>query len=284
MRNAWTFIAGVLFAGFVMLWSAPVAVVMLLLAGSGGQLNLFHAFSGESVFGARDVDGRLQARMANVAFRPLLVAMPGEPRPRRLLTRLEVIDGDVFDGSGRSLGRVRLDAWPLDQSADLMNAPLYTVVAPGRKASLDDDGFLNVENGTRHSVYALSSGQWLFDYDGTVAGFAAEGEPRRLLAAAAADDEMPAGSVAVVTYASPQGVIARLLVSAADSTRARLLRTSVSLVRPTLRVDSAGFRWVELSMPAGTIRVPLMGDRLDLARAEVPVGLRLGEFKSWQGG
>ncbi|MBI2242243.1 MAG: hypothetical protein HYU59_15755 [Magnetospirillum gryphiswaldense] len=282
MRNAWTFIAGLMFAGFVMLWSAPAAVLMMVLAASGGHVNLFHAFSGESLFGAREVDGRLEARMVNVTFRPMMLVLPGDPRPRRLLLRLEVMDSDVFDGSNQGLGRVRLDAWPLDQSVDLMHPPLYTLVVPGRQALLDDSGMMNVANGNRHSAYSLSSGQWLFDYDGTFASFAIEGEQRRYLAAAAADDEMPPGSVAVVSYAGPQGLITRLLVTSPDTTRARLLRTSVSLIRPTVRVDPAGGRWVDLAMPAGTIRVPMLGDTLDIGRAEVPVGLALAEFKSWK--
>jgi len=282
MRNAWTFIAGLLFAGFVMVWSAPVAILMVALAASGGNINLFHAFSGESVFGAREVNGRLEARMVNVSFRPMMVVMPGDPRPRRLLLRLEVMDADVFDGSNQSLGRVRLDAWPLDQSVDLMQAPLYTLVVPGRQAVLDDGGMMVVDNGNRHSAYSLSAGQWLFDYDGSFASFTIEGERRRYLAAAAADDEMPPGSVAVVSFAGPQGLITRLLVTSSDSTRARLLRTSVSLIRPMVRQDPAGGRWVDLAMPAGTIRVPMLGDILDISRAEVPVGLALAEFKNWK--
>lgn len=282
MRNAWTFIAGLLFAGFVMLWSAPVALVMVVLAASSGSVNLFHAFSGESVFGAREVDGRLEARMVNVSFRPMMLVLPGDPRPRRLLLRLEVMDADVFNGSNQGLGRVRLDAWPLDQSVDLLQPPLYTLVVPGRQAVLDDGGLLTVANGNRHGAYSLSSGQWLFDYDGSFASFTVEGERRRYLAAAAADDEMPPGSVAVVSYAGPQGLITRLLVTASDTTRARLLRTSVSLIRPAVRQDPAGGRWIDLAMPAGTIRVPMLGDTVDINRAEVPVGLALSEFKNWK--
>ncbi|AVM76264.1 hypothetical protein [Magnetospirillum gryphiswaldense] len=280
MRHAWTFLIGLFFAGFVMMWSAPIGIAVAVLAGLGGQINLFHAFSGESVFGVRDVGGRLQGRMVNVSFRPTMVPVIGEPRPRRLLLRLEVIDVDVFDGSN-GLGRVRLDAWPLDGAVDVLQPPLYTVVAPGRKAIIDDENVLSVENGNRRSAYSLATGEWLYDADGAVVTYTTEGDRRRLLAAAAADDEMPPGSVAVVTLASPQGVLKRLLIAASDPTRARLLRTSVSLIRAGIRSEPAGLRWVDLAMPAGTIRVPLSGDVLDLARAEVPVGLKISEFKAW---
>lgn len=283
MRYVWTFLAGMCFAGFVMLWSAPVAIVVAVLAGWGGHINLFHSFSGESVFGVRNDDGRLLARMVNVSFRTAMVPLDGDSRPRRILLRLEVIDTDVFDGAP-GLGRVRLDAWPLEETRDVTRAPLYTVVAAGRKAEIDDDGTLTVDSGdNRRSVYALSSGDWLFDTDGPVTSFSVEGDRRRLLAAAAVGDEMPAGGVAVVTLASPQQVLGRILLSADDPTRARLLRSSVASSRPLVRGDGQSGRWVELTMAAGSIRVPVDGDRLDLSRAEFPAGLRLGVMSAWGG-
>ena len=96
MRFVWTFIIGLLFAGFVMLATAP-----LMLAGIGAAAwalkgSMFSALSGESVFGVREKDGRLDGRMVNVTFQTQHVPMPGEPRPRRMLLRLEVTNADVF--------------------------------------------------------------------------------------------------------------------------------------------------------------------------------------------
>ncbi|HSV30154.1 MAG TPA: hypothetical protein VLL76_11375, partial [Candidatus Omnitrophota bacterium] len=115
MRFAWTFYAGLTFAGLTLLISAPfmgaVALTIWLLRGE-----LWTALSGESLFAVRNEDGRTAGQMVNVGFHTVMVAVPGEPRPRRLLLRLEVRNPDVFADS-RGEGRVRLDAWPLDDAA-----------------------------------------------------------------------------------------------------------------------------------------------------------------------
>lgn len=279
MRNVWALLAGVFFAGYVMLWSVPLVVVAALVVGWAGPINLFHAFSGESVFGVRNIDGRMQARLVNVNFITALVAAPGQMRPRRLLLRLEVVNADVFAGT-EGQGRVRLDAWALEDERSVLAPPLYTVIAPGRNGRLEDEALLMVEIGQRHSAYSLSDGSWLYDADGPVAGFS-QGQSRRMVAAAAADDEMPPGSVAVVSYASAQKVLKRVLISASDATRARLLRTSISLIRPLVRNDEMGRRWLDLTLPAGIIRIPFLDDSLDLAHAVVPPGLAVGEISPW---
>ena len=42
----------------------------------------------------------------------------------------------AIHGTPDELGRVRLDAWPLDAAMDLQNPALYTVVVPGRSATV----------------------------------------------------------------------------------------------------------------------------------------------------
>ena len=188
MRGLGTFLAGVCFAAYVLVWSAPVLVALSLLGGLGGRFNLFEAVSGESVFGVRERDGQLQARMVNVNFHIAMVPIADEPRPRRLLLRLETVDVDVFDAS-RGEGQVRLDAWAMDGGRDMLRTPLYTVVAAGDDAGIEDDSLLVVSRGARRTAYALVSGRWLYEADGAVATFALEGV-RRLVAVAAAYEEM----------------------------------------------------------------------------------------------
>ena len=280
MRYLWTFLVGIAFAGFVLAVSSP-----LLLAGIGATAWLlkgstFSALSGESVFGVREKDGRLDGRMVNVGFQTLHVAMPGDPRPRRLLLRLEVTNADVF-ASRPGEGRVRLDAWPLDGVEDVKRPALYTIVAPGRAASLGEDGTLVVEHGSRRSVYALASGQWLYDWESVPASYAGEGDRRRFVALAAVEEDMPPRSIAVLTLATNQAVLKRVMIVADDPTRARLLRSSVGMIRPVPRFDDATRRTIDLSLPAGLLRIPVTGDDLDLANAQVPQGLRLLELKAW---
>lgn len=281
MRYAWTFFAGLAFAGFILLATSPLLVVGVGVGAWAARGQLFNALAGESVFGVRERAGRLEGRSVNVGFRMVMVPVPGEPRPRRLLLRLEVTDSDVF-ASGPAEGRVRLDAWPLDGADDVKKPALYTVVAPGRAATLDEDGTLVVERGSRRSIYALSSGTWLYDAESQVSSFALEGDRRRVIAVSSAEDDMPPGSVAVLTYATNQTVLKRVLLSASDPTRARLLRSSVGLTRAVARLEDATRRTLDLPLPAGTVRIPMTGDDLDLARAQVPAGLSLVELKPWK--
>lgn len=281
MRLAWTFLAGLTFAGFVLLATSPLLV---LGAGIGAWVKrgqTYSALSGESVFGVRARDGRLDGRLVNVNFRMVMVPAAGDPRPRRLLLRLAVTDADVF-ASGPAEGRIRLDAWPLDDADDINKAALYTIVAPGRSASIEDDSTLVIEHGIRRSVYALASGIWLYDTDALVSTFSLEGERRRVVAVATAEDDMPAGSVAVLTYATNQTVLKRVLVTAGDPARARLLRSSVSMTRAVARIEDATRRTLDLPLPAGTVRIPMNGDDLDLDHAQVPPGLGLAELKAWR--
>lgn len=281
MRLAWTFFAGLIFAGFIFLATSPLLAIGVGIGAWAFRGQTFSALAGESVFGVRDHDGRLDGRLVNVNFRVVMVPVAGDPRPRRLLLRLAVTDSDVF-ASGSAAGRVRLDAWPLDGAEDVRKPALYTVVAAGRAASVEDDGTLVVEHGSRRSVYALASGAWLYDTDSAVSSFALEGERRRVIAVSTAEDDMPAGSVAVLTYATNQAVLKRVLVTASDPARARLLRSSVALTRAVARVEDATRRTLDLPLPAGIVRIPMTGDDLDLAKAQLPVGLGLAELKPWR--
>ncbi len=282
MRLLWTFVAGVLFAGLTTLVSAPLlggaAVVAWLSRGP-----LWTTLSGQSYFAVREDQGGMVGRIDNIAFHPIEVAPPGAVRPRRLLARLEVTTTEFSESSAE--GRVRLDTWPLDGIADLGKPPLYTVVVPGRGASLDPDGTMIVERpGTRRSTYSLADGNWLFDSDTPSAVFSTDGGNKRTVALAQADDDMPSGSVAVLTYATPRRVIRRLLLSADNPVRGRFLRGTVTMVRPVARLLDTSRRVLEVSLPAGTLRIAFVGDDLDLASAQVPAGLQLEELRPWKTG
>jgi len=280
MRFVWTFLSGIAFAACVMVVSSPLVLASMGLAAWALRGPTFNALSGESVFGVRDQDGRLDGRMINVSFQTTHVTMPGDLRPRRLLLRLEVTNADVF-ASRPGEGRVRLDAWPLDTVEDLSKPPLYTVVAPGRAATIADDGTMVVEHATRRSVYSLAGGQWLYDWETPPASFVGEGDRRRIVALAPVEEDMPPRSIGVLTLASAQAALKRVLIVADDPTRARLLRSSVSMIRPVPRLDDASRRTVELSLPAGLMRIPVVGDKFDLAKAQVPPGLALVELTPW---
>lgn len=282
MRFVWTFLIGIAFASLVAAISSPLLVAGIGVAAWLKRGHVFNALDGESVFGIREVDGRMDGRMVNVGFQTLHVSMPGDPRPRRLLLRLEVSNADVFS-SRPGEGRVRLDAWPLDSVNDVRGAAMYTVVAPGRAATVSEDGTMTVEHGGRRSVYALAGGQWLYDWESPPVTYAVEGERRRAVALAAVEEDMPPRTIAVLTLASAQAVFKRVLIVADDPTRARLLRSSVSMIRPVPRFEDATRRTIDLSLPAGMVRIPVVGDDLALGAAQVPQGLHLLELTPWGG-
>ncbi len=282
MRLLWTFFAGFGFACLALVVSAPLLGGMALVAWTA-RADLWTVLAGQSYFALKDDDGRMAGRIVNVAFHPLSVVLPNDPRPRRLLVRLEVTSTAFATTSAE--GRVRLDAWPVDAALDLHKPPLYTLVVPGQGASLDAEGMLMVDRGNgRHTGYALASGAWLFDSDTPIATFAIDGEHRRFAALALADEEMPAGAVAVLAYVSPQAVLRRLLVRADDPARGRFLRGAVTMTRPVARLEDSHRRVLEIPFPAGTLRLAITGDDLDLAGAEVPAGLKLTEIRPWRGG
>lgn len=280
MRLVWCFLIGVFFAGFLLLASLPVWVAGLGLTAWAARGEMFNVLAGESVFGLREQDGRLDGRMVNVAFQTVSVPLADDPRPRRLLLRMEIFNADVF-AARQGNSRVRVDAWPLDSADAVKAAPLYTLVTPGLGAMAGDDGTLVVDHGGRRSTWSLSDGRWLYDADSAPAIFSAEGERRRVVALSAAEDDLPPGSIAVLTYASSQKVLKRVMVSASDPHRARMLRASVSMIRPVARFEDATHRTIDIGLPAGMVRIPLDGDGLDLAHAQVPTGLGLAELQPW---
>jgi len=280
MRLIWTFFAGMLLAVIALVVTAPIVAGVGLVAWAT-RGDLWTVLSGPTYFAVRDDHGRLAGRSVNIAFHPMAVLVPGDPRPQRLLIRLEVATTEFAAATGD--GRVRLDVWPVESVGDLRKAPLYTVVVPGRSANLDPEGMMLVERGNgRRSAYALGDGAWLYDADVPVASFVIDAEHRRYAALAQADDDMPLGAVAVLSFASPQRVIRRLLISADDAARGRFLRGSVAMTRPVARLEDAKRRVLEVPLPAGILRMAFVGDDLDLATAEIPAGLKLTELKPWR--
>ena len=277
----WTFVAGLYFAGFVLVATSPLVVGGVAAAWWLGRSDLFSALDGQSAFGLRERGGRVEGRLVNVGFHVVNVQVPGQPRPRRLVVRLDVTNPDIFQ-DGRTEGLIRLDAWAMDSPADLKAGPLYTVVAAGLTASLRDDETLAVSHGNRLSAYSLSTGAWLYDSDTPVTVVGTSPEGARTVAVAAAEDGLPASAVAVVTLATNRGALMKVLVMAADETRARLLRSSVPQIHPVLRRDNGQPVVVELPLSAESIRLPVDGDRFDIAKAQLPPGLGLVELKTWK--
>jgi hypothetical protein len=279
MQRFWPFYAGIVVAGVVTLVVLPIAVVAALVTAIVGAFGNDDAvMTGVSEFAVRDERGRMVVHFVNHSFQTVSVMMPGNPRPQRLLLRQEV---SALDALGGGEGRVRVDAWPLDGVADLQRPPLYTLRAQGSGLSLGDDGMLWVERGGRRSAYALANGTWLFDSDSPVINFMLDGELRRMAALSMADEDLQR-AVATITYASGARVLRRLLLTADDPFRARALRATMVGTRLMTRIDETGRRVIELPLPAGTLKLVVAADDLDLTSATVPPGLKLAPIEPWR--
>lgn len=283
MRSTWPFVAGIIIAGLITLVTLPVAVVAgsaMVMWGRFGHED--SSMSGASSFAVREEQGRLSVRMVNHGFTTVSVPVPGEPRPRRLVVRQQVAAGD-------SSGHVRIDAWPLDSAGSLNRPPLYTVFAAGTTVTMGEDGLFWIErqagaHASQRSAYSLASGEWLFDADTPLVAFALDGDQRRLAAMSLAEEEVAARAVASITYAASNRVLRRLLLTADDPLRARMLRATIPATRLVSRIDETGKRVLELPLPSGTVRLPVKADDLDLAAASVPAGLTLLPLDRWRGG
>ena len=278
MRSTWPFIAGMIVAGLVTLFTLPIMVVtglaMIAIGSIGHDASVLQ---GGSSFALRDDHGSYTSRLVNTTYTLVSVPMVGEPRPRRLLVRQHIVVGE--DGDGQA----RLDAWAMGSPAELRRAPLYTVRAPASTAVLGDDLMFWTGRGGRRTAYSLVDGQRLFDADLPLVQFTFDPEARRLAALSIADEEFAGhGAVAVLTYAAPGRVLRRVVLVADDPMRGNSLRATLSASRlVSFTDDTLGGRVLELPLAAGVVRVPVGLNDLDLARAVVPAGFGLVPLLPW---
>jgi hypothetical protein len=278
MRSTWPFVAGIIIAGLVTVFTLPILVVtgfgMMALGRMGHEDGVLQ---GGSSFVLRDDHGRYTSRLTNTTYNILTVPMVGEPRPRRLLVRQRTVVGE--DGEGLA----RLDAWPMGSPAELRKEPLYTIRALAASAVIGDDSLFWTERAGRRTAYSLADGNRLFDADLPLVQFTFEPEARRLAALSVADDEFSArGGVAVITYAAPGRILRRVVLVATDPMRGNMMRATLSSTRLVSFTDDAlGGRVIELPLAAGSVRVPVGLNDLDLARAVLPPGLKLVPLRQW---
>lgn len=278
MRSTWPFVAGVIIAALVTLFTMPITAVvgvgMVYLSRLGKDET---ALADTSSFYIRDEQGRYTTRLTNTTYTLLSLPMVGEPRPRRLLARMRIQVAEDGDGYAN------LDAWTMGGPAEFRKAPLYTIRVPAGSAVLGDDNMFWTERAGRRTAYSLADGNRLFDADLPLAQFTFEAESRRMAALSVADEEFASrGGVAVISYAAPGRVLRRVLLLADDSLRANTLRATLGATRLVSYTDEAmGGRLVELPLAAGPVRIPVSLNDADLARAKTPPGLRLIPLQPW---
>lgn len=278
MRSTWPFMAGVIVAALVTLFTMPIVAatgLIMMVAGSFGRSET--TLGGGSLFAIKDDHGRISTRLINTTYSVLSVPITGEPRPRRTLLRQRLSVGE--DGDGRA----SLSAWLMGSPAELRHAPLFHLVVSADTANIGDDVLFWTEKGGRRSAYSLANGDWLFDADLPLVTFSFDPDFRRLAAVSKADEEYaPRGGVAVFTYAAPGRVLRKAVLVVDDPIRAGTLRATLSATRLVTYTDDAlGGRVIELPLGAGAVRIPLSPNDMDLGRAQLPAGLSLVPIQLW---
>ncbi|HET7841438.1 MAG TPA: hypothetical protein VFM21_07530 [Terriglobia bacterium] len=233
--------------------------------------------------------------------------VPGRPPNDRLIIRKTVQSTQILDEPGVQ-ARTTIEAWPL--YGGLGRKPLYSISLEGTDARIVDSALVEVSRGLEEvdwwSIYQLGTGRHLFDTYVPLVRFSLS---RETLALRYVGLEVPPDDpgdkrlgdphvVAVLTYASGDGVIREALLTADNTDRATYLRSYADETRevtlsevvstekpggpaqkPSLSINVSFSQNYPSPPNTLTAVVPLAADDLDLAHAQLPPGLHIA---AWQ--
>ena len=271
-----------------------IIVVPAFLAAAADTKNARKPFRAQSASTIVDTvaNDEETVEIRNVAYQVTGDSIAGRPPDQRLVLRKTVHTKEAIGDKGIE-ATVALEAWPL--GAALEQKPLYAISLEGVDVRVKDNGLLVFDRGTEEvdwwSVYKLGTGQRLFDTYVPVLDFSISREnltPRYVGLEVPPDDTPDARLkephvVGVLIYASEERVIREALITCDEPKRAQLLRSysdmtrTVSQASLTIRVS---FTPNYPAKPA-TVEalIPIAGDNLDLARAQLAPGMHL---RAWQ--
>ncbi len=295
-------------------FAVMIAASALLSAQKAGHRASATARSGNpfqerssSVFNYRVEDGSPVVEIQNTTYDVTDPNVPGRSADDRLVIRKTVQSTQILDEPGVQ-ARTTIEVWPLH--GGLSHKPLYSISLPGTDARVVDSALVEVSRGLEEvdwwSIYQLGTGRHLFDTYVPLVRFSLS---RETLALRYVGLEVPPDDpgdqrlgephvVAVLTYASGQGVIREALLTADSPDRARYLRSyadetreiSLSEVASTEKPGEAVQKpalSINISFsqnfpsPPNTLTavIPLAADDLDLAHAQMPPGLHIASWK-----
>jgi polysaccharide deacetylase 2 family uncharacterized protein YibQ len=240
-------------------------------------------------------EGAETLEIRNVSYEVTAAFLPGRPQEERLTLRKTVRSKQVLDEMGME-ATTTLEAWPF--GADLKQKPVYTVSVSGADGRTMDGTLFVAERGLEEvewwSAYKLGTGKHLLDTYVPLAGFSISREElkRRYIGLEVPPDDTAdvrlkeARVVAVLTYASAERVIREALITCDDAQQAKLLRSYADSTRE-VSVSGTPASAVKISVsqnapsPPATvvIQVPIKGDDLDLAHAQLPAKLHIAAWK-----
>ena len=286
----------------------------IAMAGAGLALPFqpakpVQAQSSSSINTTTAADGAQIIEIRNVTFELADPVIPGHPRSDRLLLRKTTHSKETVGDIGVD-ATVTLDAWRFGD--DLRQKPLYTISTSGTDGRTMDNAIFIVSRGLEEvdwwSVYRLGTGQHLFDTYLPVVSFSISKE---FLTNRYAGLEVPPDDtrdarlkqpnvVGVLTYASEDRVIREVLLTCDNAGRAAQFRSFADETRALSMIETAApgapaakakprepSRTLKLSFsqsypsPPNTteVLIPVQGDDLDLAHAQLPAGLRASAWK-----
>jgi hypothetical protein len=207
----------------------------------------------------------------------------------RMTTHSKQIIGDM----GMEASTIT-EAWKL--GADLKTKPIYAVTVEGSESRIVEDALFVVSRGLEEvewwSVYKLANGAHLFDTYVPLVKFSIS---RDTLTMRYAGLEVPEDNakdarlrephvVAVLTYASDAKVIREALITCDDLKQAPLLRSFADESRTLTESGGKSLRVTFTqdfpSPPAPvTLVIPIAGDDLDLAHAQLPAHVHVAAWK-----
>jgi hypothetical protein len=240
----------------------------------------------------------------NIAYEVTSEQIPSRPPKERLILRKTSIEKQILGDEGEE-ATTTLEAWPL--GTDIRSKPLYALTLTGREGQTVDNALWVASRGTEEldwwSVYKLGNGQHLFDTYVPLLKFsiALEIQKVRYVGLEVPPDDTPdkrlkeAHVLGVLVYASEDKVLHEALLTDDDPKQAQLLRSfadethEVSLVegpRPVAK-GAEPSRKLKVTFSANwpsppsvqEVVIPIMGDDLDLAHAQLPPKMHLGVWR-----
>jgi hypothetical protein len=207
----------------------------------------------------------------------------------RMTTRSKEVIGDI----GRE-ATTTTEAWKL--GVDLKTKPIYTVTVEGAEVRIVDEALFVVSRGLEEvdwwSVYRVANGAHLFDTYVPLVKFSIS---RDTVTMRYAGLEVPEDNhkdarlrephvVAVLSYASDAKVIREALITCDDLKQAPLLRSFADESRSLTESGGKSLRLTFTqdypSPPAPvTLTIPIAGDDLDLAHAQLPPRMHIAAWK-----
>lgn len=228
----------------------------------------------------------------NLTYEVVGPGIPGRPKEEMLVLQKTTATKQVVDEVGGEASTT-VDARPL--GTDLNEKPVYSITTEGVSPVTMHGEVIVISRGLEDvewwSVYKIGTGEHLFDTYTPVTSASISREVRTLRYAGldvppddTTDARLKAPNViAVLTYASADGVLHEALITNNDTKVAQIMRSYFDSTR-TLDFDGKRVRITISENSPGTskpviIEVPLTGDGLDLPRSQKPAGIQMAEWK-----